>query len=131
MHVGLIGTGFGLRVHLPGYQRVTGVEIVAVCSARRERAEQVAREHSIDFATDDYHELLGRADVEVVDITTPPDSHAEMALAATAAGKHVICEKPMAMNAAQAAGMTRRAGESSKLHIIDHEQRFTPARRHL
>jgi predicted dehydrogenase len=72
--------------------------------------------------------VVASADVDLVSIVTPPQTHMEMALAALDAGKAVLCEKPMAMNAEEADMMLRRAVEREALALIDHELRFLPGR---
>jgi predicted dehydrogenase len=77
---------------------------------------------------DDWREVIAREDVDLVSIVTPPVTHMLMTLAALDAGKAVLCEKPMAMSAAEADAMRRRAVESEALALIDHELRFLPGR---
>src|SRR3954447_4738322 len=96
--VGLIGTGFGATVQAPGWQCIDGAELVAVTSGHLERAQQVADEHGLSLAFDDYREMLRQSDLNLVSITAPPYLHHEMVMAALDAGAHVLCEKPFAMN---------------------------------
>jgi predicted dehydrogenase len=136
MKVGLIGTGFGTRVHMPAMRANADIEVVAICSAQRARAVAAAEQWGIEFATDDYRELIAQDDVEVVDVCTPPDSHAELTIAALEAGKHVVCEKPLALDAKEAKAMARAAEAARALHphLIDavhHEMRYVPFRRVL
>lgn len=136
MNVGLIGTGFGTRVHMPAMRADPNIEVVAICSAQRARAEAAAREWGIGFATDDYRELVARDDVEVVSVCTPPDSHAEMTIAALEAGKHVVCEKPLAIalgeaEAMAAAAAAARAKNPQLVDAVHHEMRYFPSRRVL
>src|SRR5690242_6156113 len=105
MKVGLIGRGFGTRVHMPAIRANSDIEVVAICSAQRTRAESAAKEWGIPFATDDYQRLVEHEEVELVDVCTPPDSHAAMTIAALSAGKHVLCEKPLALNLDEARAM--------------------------
>lgn len=81
--VGIVGRGFGLAVHEPGWRLVPGVEVVGVAGR-------------------DWRELLGDPRVEIVSVATPPATHAELGLAALAAGKSVLCEKPLATTVADA-----------------------------
>jgi predicted dehydrogenase len=74
---------------------VDGIEIAAVCDNRPGRARQVAEEFGADRWGDDFADVLAMANVDVVDVSTPPKLHAPMALGALSAGKAVICEKPM------------------------------------
>jgi predicted dehydrogenase len=124
--VGVIGTGFGASVHLPAFAGRDDVRVVGVCSAQRERARRSASAYGVPFATDDYRELIHREDVDIVDITAPPPWHAEMASAAFEAGKHVLCEKPLAMNASEARHMLEAARASGMTHAVNHEKRYMP-----
>ena len=95
---GIIGTGaITLRAHLPVLAMMEDVEVVALCNPSRSKAEQGAdlcRHRPV--LSDDYRDLLGRSDVDAVVIATPGFTHKEITLAALAAGKHVLCEKPLA-----------------------------------
>ncbi|MFL6282048.1 MAG: Gfo/Idh/MocA family protein [Pyrinomonadaceae bacterium] len=103
--VGVIGTGFARTTQLPAWAACRDARVVAVASGRRENAEAAAREFGIPFVADDWRGVVGREDVQLVSIVTPPSTHAEMVAAALAAGKAVLCEKPMAMNAEESARM--------------------------
>ena len=126
--VGLIGTGFARTTQLPAWAACEGARVVAVASGRRENAEAAAREFGIPFVGSDWREVVARADVDLVSIVTPPVTHAEMAVAALEAGKAVLCEKPMAMNAEETGRMCAAARAAGRLALIDHELRFLPAR---
>ena len=128
IRVGVIGTGFGTIVHIPGYQSCPDTEVVAVCSARRERAEEAAARFGVPHAFTDYREMVRMPDLDVVSITTPPYEHHPMTMAALEAGKHVFCEKPMALNAGECQEMLAKAEEKGLVHMITHEFRFTPQR---
>jgi predicted dehydrogenase len=127
--VGVIGTGFARTTQLPAFKACEGARVVAIASGHRENAEAVARDFRIPFVAGDWREVVARDDVDLVSIVTPPSTHAEMALAALDAGKAVLCEKPMAMNAEETDRMRRKANEAGRLAHIDHELRFLPARR--
>src|SRR5207244_6431129 len=73
----------------------------------------------------DYREVVTRPDIDAVTITTPNVSYREIALAALAAGKHVFCEKPLAMNTAEAEAMARAAQESGRIHHVAFTFRYT------
>ena len=126
--IGVIGTGFARTTQLPAWAACAGARVVAVASGRRENAESTAREFDIPFVADDWRGVVEREDVDLVSIVTPPSTHAEMIAAALAAGKAVLCEKPMAMNAEESARMCVQARDSGRLALIDHELRFLPAR---
>lgn len=127
--VGIIGAGFARSTQAPAFAACGGARLAAIASGRRENAERVAREFGIAFVGDDWREVVARDDVDLVCVTTPPVWHREMTLATLAAGKAVLCEKPMAMTAAETDEMRRAARESNVLAHVDHELRFVPARR--
>jgi predicted dehydrogenase len=127
--IGIIGAGFARTTQIPAFGACEGARAVAIASARRESAEAAAQEFGIPHVADDWREVVRHDEVDLVSIVTPPVTHCEMALAALDAGKHVLCEKPMAMNAREAAIMKQRAHERKVLALIDHELRFLPGRR--
>ena len=126
--IGIIGAGFARTTQIPGFKHCEGARIVAIASAHREHAEEVAHEFDIPHVEDDWRGVIDRDDVDLVSIVTPVVTHCEMTLAALDRGKHVLCEKPMAMNAEEARRMKERAQEAGLLTLIDHELRFLPGR---
>ena len=129
--VGIVGSGFARTTQIPGFQNCKGARVVAIASRRRERAEQVAQEFGIENVAADWQELVRRDDVDLVSVVTPPATHMEITLAALERGKAVLCEKPMAMDAAEARRMTDRAREAGVLALIDHELRFLSSRKKM
>ncbi len=128
--MGIIGVGWGARVQIPAF-RAAGWDIVAICGRTPEKVQRIAAEHSIPHAFTDYRLLINLPQVDLVSIVTPPAWHKEMALAALAAGKHVLCEKPTALNAQEAREMWQAALVSDRIALIDHELRFLPTRRRM
>src|SRR5438067_3232422 len=128
IRIGIIGAGFARSTQIPGFANCKGARLVAIASARREHAEEVAREFDIPNVESDWRTLIARDDLDLVSIVTPVVTHCEMTLAALAHGKAVLCEKPMAMNADEARRMTDAAREAGVLALIDHELRFLPGR---
>ncbi|MDX6304602.1 MAG: hypothetical protein QOI77_1571 [Blastocatellia bacterium] len=128
VRIGIIGAGFARSTQIPAFKACDGARIVAIASARREHAEEVARDFGIDHVEDNWRALVERDDIDLVSIVTPVVTHFEMTLAALDRGKAVLCEKPMAMNAAEALRLTERAREAGVLALIDHELRFLPGR---
>lgn len=126
--IGIIGTGFARKVQIPAFLECEGARIVSVASHQLANAESTAREFGIEHFTDNWRETVENEAVDLVCITTPPASHYEITLAAIETGKHVLCEKPMAMYTAEALEMTRRAAEKGVLALIDHEKRFQDGR---
>src|SRR3979490_1176801 len=128
VRIGIIGAGFARSTQIPAFKACAGARIVAIASARREHAEEVAREFEIEHVESDWRALVERDDIDLVSIVTPVVTHCEMTLAALDRGKAVLCEKPMAMNADEARRMTERAQAAGVLALIDHELRFLPGR---
>lgn len=127
--IGIIGTGWGVRVQLPAF-RAAGLEIVALAGRQREKTRRIAYHHDVPYATDDWRTLIDHDAVGLVCVATPPRLHCEMSLAALEAGKHVLCEKPMALNTPQAEAMVATAcARPQQLALVDHELRFLPALR--
>lgn len=126
--VGLIGCGRIARsAHLLAYARLRHqMELVAVADVRMEQAEQTARDFGADAWYDDYRQLLERRDIRFVDICTPQALHREQVVAALRAGKHVICEKPMAASLHEADAMLQASRETGRNLMIAHSRRFTP-----
>jgi len=97
LRVGVLGAGaWAQHAHIPGWQRDPRCEIVAICDPRAELAQDFARQFSIPESTDDWQALIARPDIDVIDIVTPSHTHLELAWATLEAGKHVLCEKPVA-----------------------------------
>ena len=94
--VGLVGAGGIAPSHLAAYAALKRLRPVAIADIDARRLELLGQKHFFPFATRDYRELLGRSDVDVIDVCTPPGVHGEIVRAALEAGKHVICEKPLA-----------------------------------
>src|SRR5690348_4861861 len=105
VRVGFVGAGFARRVQLPALAFVPGTKATAIASGHRANAEAVAREFGVPHVLSDGVELARSPDVDLVIVSSTPDSHARYAIAALEAGKHVLCEKPMALDALEAAQM--------------------------
>jgi predicted dehydrogenase len=119
--------GFGATVHVPAFLS-EGWEVPVVWSRRLERAQEQAAALGVGDATDDYEALIRRSDIDAVAVATPPAAHHDMVMAALAAGKHVLCEKPFARNAAEAAAMHGAAKTAGVTAMVAHEFRFAPQR---
>jgi predicted dehydrogenase len=99
LRVGIVGAGGIVRQrHLPGLQALPNVEVTAVCNARLESAQAVAKAFNIPEVFTDWAELLDRRDLDIIWIGTPPVLHAPITISALEAGKHVFCQARMAMN---------------------------------
>jgi predicted dehydrogenase len=130
--VGLIGAGFARSAQAPAFQVCDGADLVAVCSGSFSSAVKTAEEFKIPHALETWQQLIALEEVSLVVVSTPPHLHHPVTLAALEAGKHVICEKPMALDAAEAREMAvLAAARPQQLAIIDHELRFNPTRRRM
>lgn len=128
--IGIIGVGFGAQVHVPGF-RSEGWDVAAICSRNRDKARKAADEAGIADVHTDPMELMRRNDLRAVSIITPPGAHHALSMAALKAGKHVLCEKPFALDARQAAEMRDAAERSGRTAMIAHEFRHTPQRAYI
>jgi len=123
--IGIIGTGWGARVQVPAF-REAGLDVVAIAGHNAERTRRAAEQLGIE-PFDDWRALI-KSNVDLVTIVTPPSEHLQMAMAALDNGKHVLCEKPTAMNAGQAKQLVAAAKKHpDRITLIDHELRFLPS----
>jgi predicted dehydrogenase len=127
----VIGASFAKEAYLPALKTIDDVEIVAIASARLDSAQNTANAFGIPNAYDDWQAMLDAHEVDFVAIATPTIYHAPMTLAALDAGAHVLCEKPMAMNADESRAMLEKAEVLGRVHAIGHELRFNPNRRKI
>jgi predicted dehydrogenase len=125
LRAGLIGTGFIGPVHLEALRRL-GVRVAALCDLP-DRVRAAADRFGIPEAYGDYREMLRSPSVDVVHITSPNRFHCEMSLAALKAGKHVVCEKPLAMNTRETAQIVKLARSASTVFAVNYNVRFYPA----
>ncbi|MGG0737730.1 Gfo/Idh/MocA family protein [Niallia taxi] len=124
LKIGVIGCGsIAQHRHLQEYSWNKAVEIVAVCDINEERALEIGKEYSAKAYTD-YKELLADKDIDAVSVCTPNYLHAPISIDALNAGKHVLCEKPMATSSEEAAQMIEAAEKNGKKLMIGHNQRF-------
>lgn len=125
LRVAIVGCGFQGRLHAECLGRLPDVEVVAVCDTAEERAVALAQELGIARTYIDYREVLAREDVHVVTVCTMPNTHREIAVAAIEKGCHVLCEKPMALDATEAAAIVA-AAEARGVEVgIGFNMRFT------
>src|SRR4051812_26678622 len=125
VRVGVVGTGFGSRVQIPGFLKLDGVEVAAVMSSGRpENARQVAADYKIKQVCITFEEMLQVPGLDAISIVTPPYQHHALTLQAFAAGKHVLCEKPLATSLEEARQMLEAARRSGLVGMVDHEFRY-------
>jgi predicted dehydrogenase len=122
VRIGVLGAGtWAQAAHLPGYRRDARCRIVAIADPNLALAREAARRFDIPMTTADHRELLQRDDIDVIDVCTPSHTHFELAWAALEAGKHVLCEKPVAYDFRD----TRRAAALAKSKRLKTKLGFT------
>lgn len=134
LNIGLVGYGFMGRAHSNAYHRVNQFFDVAyqpvpkaVAGRTREKAEAFARQWGWQRVENDWRKLVEAPDIDLVDIGSPNNTHCEIALAAAAAGKMILCEKPLAMNLREAREMTRAVEKSGRPNMVWFNYRRVPA----
>lgn len=121
--VAVVGTGFGTLTHTRAL-RAAGFDVRALVGRDPDRTASRAARFEIPTASTSLDEVLEMPDIDAVTIATPPHTHAPLALAAIAAGKHVVCEKPFARDATEAAAIYRAAEEAGVVHLLGCEFRY-------
>lgn len=130
--VAIIGSGaIALANHLPGFALCPDTKVVALCDASPAVLEKAKASTGIAVGSTDFREIVKRDDVSAVLIATPNVFHSPIALAAIAAGKHVMVEKPIAMNLAEARTMLHAADAAKVTHMTAFTYRFVPAMRYM
>jgi predicted dehydrogenase len=123
--------GITLQNHLPGLALCKDVRLKAICDADAATLERARQQTGVAAASTDYREIVRRDDVDAVIIATPNFTHAAIALEAIARGKHVLCEKPLALNLAETQAMAEAASKAGVRHMTAFTYRFVPAMRYL
>ena len=123
--VGIVGLGFG-RAHIPAFQ-ANGCEVVAVCQRNQETARSVAERYNVPGVFERWERMLEETKPDIVVIASPPNLHREIALRAFEQGAHVLCEKPLAMTAAEGRDMVEAARRAQRVAMTSFNWRFIPA----
>ena len=127
----VFGTGFVGRVHLEGIRRLGFVDLYAIGEPQIEKARQLADEFGVEKTEADYRRILDDPAVDAVHVCTPNFLHAPIAKAALEAGKHVICEKPLATSVAEAKQLVATARAVGKRNATSHNLRYYPMVQHM
>jgi predicted dehydrogenase len=134
INVALIGYAFMGKAHSNAYRQVRAFfmprlepRLKVICGRDREKTEDAARRYGWEEAAMDWRQVVTRKDIDLVDICTPGDSHAEIAMAAAAAGKTVFCEKPLANTVAEAEAMLAAVRAAGVVNMVCHNYRRAPA----
>ncbi|HET7225136.1 MAG TPA: Gfo/Idh/MocA family oxidoreductase [Candidatus Eisenbacteria bacterium] len=127
LRIGLVGVGAAAQInHIPALKHTEDVEIVALCDRDPEKTARVAQKFGVPKVYGRFEELLSDDDVDAVDICTPNFLHSPMAIAAVEAGKDVLCERPLARSADEAAAMVRAAKKADRVLMCAVQHRFRP-----
>ena len=135
LRIGLIGTGFMGRTHSNGYNRVANFfpdlaytpVLKAVCSRNKDKVQAFADQWGYESIETDWKKLIARDDIDAIDICTPNDTHAEISLAAAAAGKMILCEKPLSRNLAEGEKMVEAIEAAGVNSTVWYNYRRLPA----
>jgi predicted dehydrogenase len=122
----IFGTGFMGRVHLEGVRRVENVEAVAIVGRNADAAKRLAAGFSVPTVTTDYREVLRDPSIDAVHVCTPNAQHFSMAKAALEAGKHVLCEKPLAISLEEGDELASLAAKKGLRNCVCHNLRYYP-----
>lgn len=132
VRVGVIGTSwYADLAHLPRVKSHPRAELTAVCGRNRERAEEMAGKYEIPQVFTDYRDMIDTGSLDAVIVSTPDDLHYPMTMKALDAGLHVLCEKPLAMNATQAKEMLVKAENAGVKHMVCFTYRWSPVARYV
>jgi predicted dehydrogenase len=134
LNVGMIGYGFMGRAHSNAYHRVNDFfdleyrpVLKAVCARSADKARAFADRWGYESVETDWHKLVARKDIDLIDICTPNNTHAEIAIAAAKAGKMILCEKPLAMNGPEGLKMVEAVEKAKVPNMVWYNYRRVPA----
>ena len=123
INVGLIGYKFMGKAHshaffdMPKFFSSKAIPVMkAICGRNEEAVKDAAERYGWESCETDWQKVVGRDDIDLIDITTPNNSHYDIAVAAAQAGKHILCEKPLALNVEQAKGMLDEVEKGGEFH---------------
>jgi predicted dehydrogenase len=135
VRIGLIGAsahrGWGMNAHIPAIASLPELELTAVCTAHAETAEESAKAFGARLAFSDYRQIVRSPDVDAISIAVRVPWHKEIALAATAAGKHVYCEWPLAVTVEDGKAMLAAAEQACVRHMVGLQGRSAPWARYV
>ncbi len=126
IRVGIIGVGWGALVHAPAFRAVPEFELVALCSRNADRVGAAGAKLGIKDVSTDWERFVKRDDLDLIAVSPPVPLHVSISIAALKAGKHVLCEKPMALNAKDARKLYDVGKDSDRATAICFENRWAP-----
>lgn len=134
VRIGMVGYKFMGKAHSNAYRVLpmffpnsTAPQMKAICGRNQEALEIARKQFGWEEAVTDWRELLKRDDIDLIDINAPSDAHKEIAIAAAKAGKHIFCEKPLALTLADSREMLNAAEAAGVKHMVGFNYRFAPA----
>ena len=128
IRIGIVGTGGMANVHATEFLKIPGVELAAVCDVDAKRAGDFSAKHGGSAAVfTDFKKLLSEGGVDAISNVTPDSLHAPLSLQAIAADKHILCEKPLATNHADALRMARTAKKAGVINMVNFSYRNSSA----
>ena len=134
LNVAIIGCQFMGKAHSNAWKNVSSffdLDVKPVMKVACDLNENVAKEFAKTWGWEqtetDWEKVVARGDIDIIDIAVPPAIHRDIAVAAAKAGKHIFCEKPIALNSAQAQEMYDAANQAGVVHYLNHEYRKCPA----
>ena len=134
LRVGMIGYRFMGKAHSNGWRQAprffplkAGIELHTICGRDPKALEEARAQFGWQHASTDWRAVVNSPEIDVIDVNTPNDSHAKIAIAAARAGKHVICEKPLALNVKECEQMLAAATKAKIAHMVCHNYRRIPA----
>lgn len=134
LNIGLIGYLFMGKAHSNGWRQAPrffdmkhDVRLHTICGRNGPAVEKARKQYGWNYAETDWRNVVSNPDIDIIDINTPNDSHAEIAIAAANEGKHILCEKPLAMDVKQCRQMLQAVKKAKVTHMICHNYRRIPA----
>ncbi|MGC9452712.1 MAG: Gfo/Idh/MocA family protein [Oceanipulchritudo sp.] len=127
LKIAIVGTGGMANMHAQHLKKIDGVQLACACDIDRKRVGDFAAKHEIPAAYTDYAEMLREGDFAAVSVVTPDSTHAPLSLQAIEAGKHVLCEKPLATNAEDARAMAKAAKDAGVINMVNFSYRNSSA----
>lgn len=133
--VGMVGYGFIGKMHTYAYKSIpvyydpppADIRLVGVCTSREETAKKAVKHGGYEFGTANYHELLDRDDIHIINCCTPNNLHKDVILDTLKAGKHIYCDKPLTMDLAEAKEVMAAVDKTHVVHQMTFQYRFMPA----
>ncbi len=123
VRVGIVGSGIG-ALHVKNFAKCPDAEVAAICDIDRDRANTLAADNGIPGVYTDYQEMFADDSIDAVIVATPNKFHMPITIAAFESGKHVMCEKPLAMNAVEGKAMVEAGKKADKLFMMGFNNRF-------